>query len=46
MEEEFLRKYYYVGKTTYVRKAICEFTQGLGETFYEAFYKIRDKIFG
>ena len=26
MEEEFLRKYYSVGKTTSVRKAIREFT--------------------
>ena len=25
MEEEFLRKYYYVGKTTSVRKAMCEY---------------------
>ena len=28
MEEEFLRKYYSVGKTVSVRKAIHEFTQG------------------
>ena len=36
MEEEFLRKYYSVGKTTSVRKVIREFTQGLSETFHEA----------
>ena len=36
IEEEFLRKYYSVGKTTYLRKAILEFTQGLSETFHEA----------
>ena len=36
MEEEFLRKYYFVGKTTSVRKAIREFTQGSSETFHEA----------
>ena len=36
MEEEFLRKYYYVGKTTSVWKAIREFTQGTSETFHEA----------
>ena len=36
MEEEFLRKYYSVGKTTSVRKAIREFTQGMSETFHEA----------
>ena len=31
MEEEFLRKYYFVGKTTSVWKAIQEFTQGMRE---------------
>ena len=36
MEEEFLRKYYSVGKTTSVRKSIREFTQGMSENFYEA----------
>ena len=42
MEEEFLRKYYSVGKTTYVRKAIREFTQGSSETFHEAWERLRD----
>ena len=36
MEEEFLRKYYSVGKTTSVMKAMREFTQGPYETFHEA----------
>ena len=36
MGEEFFRKYYSVGKTTSVRKAIHEFTQGPSETFHEA----------
>ena len=36
MEEEFLRKYYSIGKTTFVWKAIREFTQGTSETFHEA----------
>ena len=36
MEEEFFRKYYFVGKTISVRKAIREFTQGTSETFHEA----------
>ena len=36
MEKEFLRKHYSVGKTTSVRKAICEFTQGTSETFQES----------
>ena len=42
MKEEFLRKYYSVGKTTSVRKAIREFTQGLSETFHEAWERLRD----
>ena len=42
MEEEFLRKYYSVWKTTYVRKAIREFTQGTSETFHEAWERLRD----
>ena len=42
MEEDFLRKYYYVGKTTFVRKAIREFTQGLSEKFHEACERLRD----
>ena len=43
MEEEFLRKYYSVGKTTSVRKAIREFTQGTtSETFHEAWERLRD----
>ena len=36
MEEEFLRKYYSVGKTTSVWKAIREYTQGTSENFHEA----------
>ena len=35
MEEEFLRKYYSIGKTS-IRKAMREFTQGPSETFHEA----------
>ena len=42
MEEEFLRKYYCVGKTTSVRKAIREFTQGTSETFHEAWEQLKD----
>ena len=42
MEEEFLRKYYSVGKTTSIRKAIHEFTQGTSETFHEAWKRLRD----
>ena len=36
MEEEFLRKYYSVGKTTSVQKSIREFTQGMSETIHNA----------
>ena len=42
MEEEFLRKYYYVGKATCVRKAIRELTQGLNVTFHESWERLRD----
>ena len=42
MEEEFLRKYYSVGKTTSVQKAIREFTQGTSETFHKAWEQLRD----
>ena len=42
MEEEFLRKYYSVGKTTSVRKAMRDFTQGPSETFHEAWKRLRD----
>ena len=37
-----MRKYYSVGKTTSVRKAIREFTQGSSETFHEAWERLRD----
>ena len=42
MEEEFLRKYYSVGKTTSVRKAMREFTHAPSETFHEAWERLRD----
>ena len=42
MEEDFLRKYYSVGKTTSVRIAIHEFTRGTSETFHEAWERLRD----
>ena len=42
MEEEFLRKYYSIGKATSVRKAIGEFTEGTSETFHEAWERLRD----
>ena len=32
----FLRNYYSVGKTSVVRQARPEFSQGPGEVFYEA----------
>ena len=42
MEEEFLRKYYFVRQTTSVRKVMQEFTQGPSETFHEAWERLRD----
>ena len=44
MEDAFLRKYYSVGKTSAVRCAIREFSQGPGEVFYEAWEKLRDLL--
>ena len=44
MEDAFLRKYYSVGKTSAVRRAIHEFSQGLGEVFYEAWERLRDLL--
>ena len=38
MEDAFLRKYYSVGKTRAMRRAIREFSQGPGEVFYEVFF--------
>ena len=42
MEEEFLRKYYSEGKTTFVCKAIRDFIKGTSETFHEAWERLRD----
>ena len=42
MEDTFLRKYYSIGKTSVVRRAIREFSQGPGEVFYEAWERLRD----
>ena len=44
MEDAFLRKYYSVGKTSAVRHAIREFSQGPGEVFYEAWERPRDLL--
>ena len=44
MEDVFLRKYYLVVKTSVVRCAIREFSQGLGEIFYEAWERLRDLL--
>ena len=42
MEEKFPGKYYSVGKTTSVRKAMRDFTEGPSETFHEAWERLRD----
>ena len=39
-----MRKYYSVGKTSTVRRAIREFSQGPGEVFYEACERLRDLL--
>ena len=44
MEDTFLRKYYLVGKTSAMRRAIREFSQGPGEVFYEAWERLRDLL--
>ena len=44
MEDAFLRKYYLVGKTSAVRRAIREISQGPGEVFYEAWERLRDLL--
>ena len=44
MEDAFLRKYYSIGKTSVVRRAIREFSQGPGEVFYEAWERLRDLL--
>ena len=37
-----MHKYYSVSKTSIVRRAIREFSQGSGEVFYEAWERLRD----
>ena len=44
MKDAFLRKYYSVGKTSAVRRAIREFSQRPGEVFYEAWERLRDLL--
>ena len=44
MEDAFLRKYYLLDKTSAVRRAIREFSQGPGEVFYEAWERLRDLL--
>ena len=44
MKDAFLHKYYSVGKTSVVRRAMREFSQGQGEVFYEAWERLRDLL--
>ena len=44
MEGAFLCKYYSVGKTSAMRRAIREFSQESGEVFYEACERLRDLL--
>ena len=43
-EDVFLCKYYSVGKTSAVRRAKREFSQGQGEVFCEAWERLRDLL--
>jgi len=42
LESSFLNKYYSIGKTNLVRKAIREFRQGPHESFHEAWERMKD----
>ena len=44
MKDAFLHKYYSVGKTSTVRRAIREFSQGSSAVFYEAWERLRDLL--
>ena len=44
MEDACLRKYYSIGKTSAMRRAIREFSQGSGEVFYKACERLRDLL--
>ena len=44
MEDAFLCKYYSVCRTSAVRRAIREFSQGPGEVFCEAWERLRDLL--
>ena len=44
MEDAFLYKYYLVAKSSAVRRATREFSQGPGEVFYEACERLRDLL--
>ena len=44
MGDAFLCKYYSLGKTSVVRRAILEFSQGPREVFYEAWERLRDLL--
>ena len=44
MKDAFLCKYYSIGKTRTVRRAIREFSQGPGEVFYKAWERLRDLL--
>ena len=43
-KDEFLCKYYSIGKTSVGRRAIGEFSIGPGEVFYEAWERLRDLL--
>ena len=42
IKKNLLKKYYSIGKTTFVRKAILTFTQGSSENFHEACERLNE----
>ena len=44
MEDASLHKYYSLGKTSAVRRAIHKFSYGTGEVFYEVWERLRDLL--
>jgi hypothetical protein len=44
MQQEFLKKYFTIGKTNQIRKAITGFSQFEGETFHEIWERMKDLL--
>jgi hypothetical protein len=44
MQHEFLKKYFTIGKTNHIRKAITGFSQIEGEPFHETWERMKDLL--